>query len=224
MKNAYKVTTLLSALALCLFLVTPSYAIVLDFEGLGNLDYINEFYNGGTSSMGYSGTNYGVSFSSNARSIIDSDAGGTGNFGNEPSPSTILFFLDGDAAIMSLSSGFDTGFSFYYSSIDYLGSVDVWSGLDGDGDLLASVQLPTTPQDGGDPNGYYSPFVAFGIAFEGIAHSVSFGGVVNRIGFDDVTFGSVTPGPATVPEPGTFILMGLGLAAFLGIARRRRNA
>lgn len=224
MKGANKITTLISALALSLFLVTPSYAIVLDFEGLGNLDYINEFYNGGTSSQGYSGTNYGVSFSSNARSVIDIDAGGTGNFGHEPSPSTVLFFLDGNAAIMSLASGFDTGFSFFYSAIYLPGSVDVWSGLGGTGDLLASLSLPTTPRDGGDPSGQFSPFVPIGVGFEGTAMSVSFGGVINQIGFDDITFGSVTPGTPQVPEPGTFILMGLGLAAFLGIARRRRNA
>jgi hypothetical protein len=226
MNKVYKVATLFSSLVMCLFLVTPSQALVLDFEGLGDQDQILDFYNGGTSSMGYSGTDYGVSFSNNALSIIDSDAGGSGNFGNEPSPDTILFFLDGDAAIMSLAAGFDTGFSFFYSAINNPGSVNVWSGLDGTGDLLATLNLDVTPSDGGDPTGSFSPFVATGVAFEGIAYSVSFGGVINQIGFDDITFGSVTPGDpgAPVPEPGSFILMGLGMLGFLAYARRRRNS
>jgi len=41
---------------------------------------------------------------------------------------------------MDVAAGFTTGFSFYYSSAD-AGSVDVYSGLDGTGTLLASVPL-----------------------------------------------------------------------------------
>ena len=48
--------------------------IVLDFEGIdsypnANNTQILDFYNGGTSSNGSSGTNYGVSFGSNALNI-----------------------------------------------------------------------------------------------------------------------------------------------------------
>ncbi|WP_272700201.1 PEP-CTERM sorting domain-containing protein [Desulfovibrio sp. Fe33] len=226
MNKVYCAATLFSSLVMCLFLVTPSHALVLDFEGLGNQDQVLDFYNGGTSSMGYSGTDYGVSFSDNALSLIDSDAGGSGNFGNEPSPDTILFFLNGDAAVMSLAAGFDTGFSFFYSAISNPGQVSVWSGLGGTGDLLATLDLAITPQDGGDPNGSFSPFVPIGVGFEGTAYSVSFAGVINQIGFDDITFGAVTPGDpgAPVPEPGSFILMGIGLLGFLAYARKRRNA
>ena len=66
--------------------------IVLDFEGAGELVNINDFYNGGTDSAGNSGTDYGIDFSADALAIIDRDSGGTGNFANEPSNDTVLFF------------------------------------------------------------------------------------------------------------------------------------
>ena len=73
--------------------------ITLDFEGIGDQASIDNFYNGGTDSLGNSGTNYGVAFGSNTLGIIDADAGGTGNFGNEPTPDTIMFFLTGSAVL-----------------------------------------------------------------------------------------------------------------------------
>src|SRR5690242_20191664 len=86
--------------------------VVLDFEGLQNLEAVNNFYNGGTGGNGSGpGTNYGIEFSTNSLAIIDADAGGSGNFGHEPSPDTILFFLSGGAATMNVAAGFDTGFS-----------------------------------------------------------------------------------------------------------------
>lgn len=48
--------------------------ITLDFEGIGDQASIDNFYNGGTDSLGNSGTNYGVAFGSNTLGIIDADA------------------------------------------------------------------------------------------------------------------------------------------------------
>jgi len=86
--------------------------IVLDFEGAGNSAQLLNFYNGGTDSQGNSGTNHGIQFGSNALSIIDADApGGTGNIANEPSPSTVMFFLTGSANL-NYAPGFDTASHF----------------------------------------------------------------------------------------------------------------
>jgi hypothetical protein len=198
--------------------------ITLDFEGLGNLAPVEDFYNGG------GGTNFGVSFSSNALAIVDQDAGGTGNFGNEPTPETVLFFLTGPAATLNYAAGFTTGFSFFYSAINNPGSISVYDGLDATGNVLATLFLPTTPQGSGDPSGDFNVFVPIGVNFSGTARSIDFGGTVNQIGFDNITFGSATPGdeggssdPSVIPLPaaGWMLLAGIGGLAAL---RRRQKA
>ncbi len=168
--------------------------IVLNFEGLGNSDPINDFYNGGTSGQGYSGNNYGVQFGI-ALGLIDEDAGGSGNFAWEPSPSTIMFFLDANEAYMNVAAGFETGFSFYYCAL-YDGSVSVYDEINGTGNLLGTTLIPqTNPGNvGGDPNGFYDNWLIVSVAFNGIAKSVVFTGSANNVGFDDVTFGSTVPG------------------------------
>jgi hypothetical protein len=195
--------------------------IVLNFEGVGSGAAILGFYNGGTDSQGHSGTNYGISFGSNALGLVDSDAGGSGNFANEPSASTVMFFTTG-SAILNNAAGFDTGFSFYYSSSTNA-VVNVYSGLDASGTLLGSINL--SAQSGtncsGDPTGTFCNFTAVGLSFAGVAHSIDFGGTVNQIAFDDITFGAATPG-GTVPEPGTLALLGLGLLGT--VAGRRRSS
>lgn len=197
-----------------------SATVILTFEGLDNFESIGDYYNGGFSGLGKTGPNFGVQFSSNALALIDSDAGGSGNFGNEPSPSTVLFFLDGNP-IMNYAAGFDTGFSLYYSAINNPGSLGIYSDLNGTGTLLASLSLPTTPSGPGDPTGNFSPFFPVGVSFTGVARSVVFGGVQNQIAFDDVTFGSSTPGGA-VPEPTSFAAFAL-IPALAAVRRRRKS-
>ena len=85
-------------------------AVVLTFEGLKDNEAILDFYNGGTGSLGSTGTNYGVRFGADSRALIDLDAGGSGNFANEPSPHTIAYFLSGAGVLMNVAAGFDTGF------------------------------------------------------------------------------------------------------------------
>jgi len=194
--------------------------LTLTFEGVGDYAAVNEFYNGGTDSSGHGGTNYGVSFSPTSLASIDADAGGSGNIANEPSGDTVLFFLSGAAATMNVAAGFDTGFSFYYSS-GATGFVNVYSGLDGTGDLLATIDLVSNIAGcSGDPHGAFCRFTAIGVTFAGIAHSVDFGGTANQIGFDNITIGSDTPTPA--PEPASLALAMIGLAGLM--AARRRQA
>lgn len=194
--------------------------IVLNFEGLQDQEAVQEFYNGGTGGNGSGpGTNFGASFSPDALALIDSDAGGIGNFGGEPSPSTILFFLQ-NTAVLNYAAGFDTGFSFFYSAVNNPGSINVYDGLDKTGTLLASLALPTTISDGGDPNGLFSPFVPIGVAFSGTAKSIDFGGTANQIGFDNITFGSATP-VGQVPEPSALFLLGIGLAGLGWVVHKR---
>ncbi len=210
--------TLLAALA-----APGRAAIVLTFEGLKNQEPVENFYNGGAGGLGSIGPNLGVVFNANALAIIDADAGGGGNFGGEPSPDTALFFLSG-TAILNYAAGFDTGFSFYYTAINQPGSINVYDGIDGTGNLLATLALPLTPSNGApDPTGQFSPFLPIGVAFDGTARSIDFGGTVNQIAFDNITFGSATPGNGNgeVPEPSTWTMVAGGALALL-LSRRRR--
>ena len=178
--------------------------VVLDFEGIGNQQPVGSFY-----------SSLGVEFSPATLAIIDADAGGTGNFANEPSPNTIMFFLDANNAILNFAAGFTTGFSFFYtSSTD--ASVNVYDGLNGTGNLLGTLNLLAqfNTQCTGDPAGQFCNWTAVGVSFAGTARSIDFGGTANQTGFDNITFGSSTPGGGTdVPEPATLALLGLGLAS-----------
>ena len=196
--------------------------IVLDFEGVGNLANVLDFYNGGTDSVGNTGINYGINFANDALGVIDSDAGGTGNFGGEPSPDTVLFFLGGSAATLNVAAGFDTGFSFFYSAISNPGFINVYDGLNGTGNILTTLSLPTTPNSGApDPNGQFSPFLPIGVSFSGIAKSVDFGGTANQIGFDNITLGATIPGGSTqVPEPFTIVGTLMGAATAFRMKKR----
>jgi hypothetical protein len=222
MKTTQRLAASLFGATLALACAAPAIAapIVLDFEGATNGLALNDFYNGGADAGGASGVNYGINFSDTSLALIDSDAGGSGNFGNEPSPSTILFFLSGGAATMNVAAGFSTGFSFFYTS-SAPGFVNVYEGLNATGALLSTINLlPNIGACAGDPGGTFCAFSAIGVSFMGTARSVDFGGTADLIGFDNITLGSATPGN-TVPEPGTFML--LGLAALVLVAARRRQ-
>jgi hypothetical protein len=200
-----------------------SSVIVLNFEGLGNSDAILEFYNGGLSQQGYSGPNVGVEFLGNALAIIDADAGGGGNIANEPSPSTVLFFLTGSSAGMNVPAGFSNGFSFFYSANIDAAYVQVYSGLNGTGTLLASATLPVNWNVNctGDPSGGYCHWDPVGVTFSGVAKSVFFGGVANFCAFDEITFGSDVPGYET-PVSNWAVFIGIGLILMFAFFRAWR--
>ena len=192
--------------------------ITLTFEGLGNQEQVLNYYNGGFGGSGSGpGPNYGITFGSDSLSLIQNGFGGNGNFSNAPSGHTVLFFLSGPGDVMDVAAGFNTGFSFFYADqVGFTGSVDVFSGLDGTGTLLAHLDLPSTP----DP---YNVWVPVGVGFLGTAESVIFSGSANFIGFDNITLGATTPG-GTTPEPGSLVLLGSGLIGLGGMIRRKLSA
>lgn len=195
--------------------------ITLTFEGLGDFSAINDFYNGGTDSLGNSGTNYGVQFGANSLALYEQNP--QANFSGEPSPHTVMFFLTG-SAVLNYAPGFDTGFSFYYTTTSFTGKVDVYSGLNKTGTLLGSIILPALGA-GPDKANPYSNWKVGSLAFAGTAKSIDFSGTVNQVGYDNVTFGSTNPNTGTVPEPGAYATLAacLGMAPLIARMRRRRQ-
>lgn len=192
-----------------------SAPIVMTFEGLGNFEYVREYYNGGYGGSGSGpGPNFGVSFPGSTYTSIDADDGGTGNFGGEPSGYTAVSFQQ-SGAWMNVPAGFSDGLSFYYSNPNGPNSIYIYDGIDGTGNLLATLFLPQTAYQGQmDPTGNLSPLVYASVTFSGTARSVDFLELAHRAYVDDIRLG------APVPVPGGVVLLGSALAAFAALRRR----
>ncbi len=215
----------LSAL-LCLFPTlcrgqNSGHVITLDFDSLENLESVGDYYNGGLGSLGSGpGPNYGISFGADSEVVTSKFApgGGSGNFTNEPSSYNAVFFQAGGGDVLNIASGFTGGFSFFYTG-PLAGSVTVWSGPDGTGTQLASLDLPAIASNPSTRvNDTWAPV---GVSFAGVAGSVNFSGVANFIAFDNITLGSATPTGSSVPAPSSLVVV--GVAALLGAGCRRRR-
>jgi hypothetical protein len=218
MSNNWKyILVLIAFMVLCTSQAKADSPIVLTFEGIPDETAIGNYYNGGA------GGSLGIGFGPDALAIVSELSGGTGNFSNQPSGDTIAFFLTGPGDVMDVAAGFTTGFSFFYTSTSNPGSVSVWSGLDGTGTELATLDLAALGTCDPAPN--FCNWSMQGVSFSGTAKSAIFSGVADEIGFDNITIGSATAGGGpTVPEPSSFLLLFAGLAGLSWFAIRRQLA
>lgn len=188
--------------------VASATPVTMNFDGMGVPEYVDNFYNGGCSTIAglipatCGGPNYGVVWSG---AITANRLAPT-----PPSPPNFMAYADGVSATMNISAGFnDGGFSFAY----YGGgpTVEVFSGVNGTGSLLASQTLASSLC------GLSFCWTSYDLDFPGIAESVTFGGTGV---FDNITFNKATTG---VPEPGGLGLFAAGLllmGVFAGVRRR----
>ena len=200
----------ISAAVLALFAVSPAFAgnTLIDFETVTSFASIDTYYAGGADSAGAVGPALGVAFTGDALGLANDFAT---YFSHAPSAVGVMAPVGADAT-MNVAAGFTGAVSFSYASSQFVSQVNVWSGLGGTGEVLASFNLVKNAQRGCSD----SPFCRFDTlssTFEGTAHSMTFGNAANVAAFDDIRI-------TAVPEPGAALLLSLGLAT-LFLARRR---
>jgi hypothetical protein len=215
-------------LAGCLAASPAAATVSINFENIAPYNAntgtaVQNFYNGGTASNGASGTNLGVSFASNALTLCLTTAGNfctpasRGGLGDAASAFTAMFFTSGSSTYLNDSAGFTTGISFFYVTESFPGTVQIFDGLNGTGNLLTSLNLSINAAGCGAPfDAEFCPFTIINLGFSGTGRSVVFGGTANQIAFDDISLG------VGVPEPATWAMMLVGFGV-LGFALRRRR-
>ena len=202
------------AAALALGVAMPAFAVpavTLDFETVTSFASINQYYNGGADSAGAIGPSLGVSFNGDALGLQNDVLGPY--FSNAPSALGVMTPVGADSA-MNFAAGFKDTISFYYSSSAAAsGAVQVWSGANGTGTMLASFDLAANAQADGCSDTAFCHFDKLSGSFGGTAHSLTFADATYIAAFDDITI-------TAVPEPASALLMALGVAGLL-VARRR---
>ncbi|OYU99311.1 MAG: hypothetical protein CFE45_13420 [Burkholderiales bacterium PBB5] len=200
----------LSAAALALMAVTPAFAgnTLINFETVTSFASIESYYDGGADGAGAIGPSLGVVFTGDALGLANDFVT---YFTHAPSPIGVMAPVGADAT-MNVASGFAGAVSFAYTASQFVGQVNVWSGLNGTGDVLASFNLVKNAQRGCSDSPYCR-FDTMTSTFAGTAHSMTFGNAANVAAFDDIRI-------TAVPEPTGALLLSLGLAT-LFVARRR---
>jgi hypothetical protein len=170
--------------------------VVLDFNNLEIGEQVLGYYNGGDGSLGTGpGPNLGITFTSDFVTVAQ------GVFG-PPFQGEELTGTSGTMDVLPAFGGTGGTFSFYYSNMGADSTVNLYSGLDGSGSLVATIPLTNTAF------GAASPLAGLPLPFE----SAVFTGTGGALVFDNMTFSPPGVGPVT-PEPSSISLLLIGLLA-----------
>jgi hypothetical protein len=181
--------------------VASATPITMDFDGLTTGTSVAHYYDGGYTTFlaGFPvdgpGPDYGVTW---AGATVAADHAS--------------LFLTANA-LMNVTGGFTSGLSFdFYAYVPGVNSVSIYSGLDGQGTLLAQSDL------------WSLTWSSLDLSFLGTAKSVVFHGLPAFFtGFDNVTLQDT---PHAVPEPAALGMFGLGvllIGMFAGMRKRARQ-
>lgn len=187
------------ALVLAGLLAAPAFAgsITLDFETAPSFAPVGDTY-----------AAWGVSFGQDLQGLSNDALGPY--FSHAPSPLGVMFVSGADATI-NAERGF-SGLSLYYSSADVVNDgLQVWSGLNGSGTLLASLSLENNASRGCTDTAYCN-WNFLSTNWNGTGYSVTFASGTQLAAFDNINL---------VPEPSSALLAGLALTAL--VASRRRG-
>ena len=237
-----KITRLNFLLGFCLALgyVTsaPADTFTLKFENIvanpdDQIAPVGDFYNG----TGGAANNFGVTFSANAQGIclntvsVNCTGASRGGLGDPTSQGGGLTFVDDNSLTMNYGAGFIDSLDFFYASPNVVGSISIYSDVNGGGDLLATLFLSNTPWGSCSDDPFFAnfcPFAEISLPFSGTAKSAVFSTDNDdppQLVLDDITMtraGATEPGgPSAVPEPSSLVLLVTG-AATAGAGLRRR--
>ncbi len=182
-------------------------SVALTFEGLTDWEIVGDYYIGG---YGYDyntqlpksgpGPNDGVIFKNAIQAGINTNSPATGMWRGEPTPDTAIWFQQGEAWV-NVPNGFTGSLSFYYGNPNNPSKIYIYDGLNKTGNLLATLDLPTTIID---TDGAFLMVYA-SVSFTGTARSVDFSEEANSCFMDDITLGALNPPLAdTIPDKFTF--------------------
>ena len=189
-----------------------------------SVDSYTGFYNGGLDGAvpnPDTGPNYGVVFTNDALASLNSHTPSGGELG-------FASGLSGYNHLMNVAAGFTTGLAFYYSfeqpyfSVPYTPEINIYDGLNGQGNLLASITLSIQGHDGCST--LYCNFTEIGVTFSGTAESVSFAGPGAYAAYSGITLGSASVNATPLPAALPLFATGLGALGLLGWRRKRKKS
>ncbi|MEI6099741.1 MAG: PEP-CTERM sorting domain-containing protein [Burkholderiales bacterium] len=199
---------LITIAAAALFGAAPAFAatpFLVDFESSwGAGTPVDNTY----SAIGVTFTNLlGISNGDGLGPLVGGDY-----YKNAPSPlGTAFVQLDGatnTTSYMNVAGGVAGSLTFYYSSPEAVsGAIKAYSGLDGQGTLLGSINLTAT-------DSAYSVWQQATFSFTGEALSFDLTPTAGIAAFDNI---------AAVPEPETFAFMLAGLGLMGAVIRRKQK-